>query len=41
METDHAGLDLVKIIREELNNKLLRIVLRTGQPGYAPRIYMI
>ncbi len=36
METDHAGLDLVKIIREELNNKLLRIVLRTGQPGYAP-----
>ncbi|UTJ05426.1 DUF3369 domain-containing protein [Arcobacter roscoffensis] len=36
METDHAGLDLVKIIREELNNKLIRIVLRTGQPGSAP-----
>lgn len=36
METDHAGLDLVKVIREELNNKLIRIVLRTGQPGYAP-----
>lgn len=36
METDHAGLDLVKVIREELENKLIRIVLRTGQPGYAP-----
>jgi len=36
METDSAGLDLVKIIREELNNKLIRIILRTGQPGHAP-----
>ncbi|MGA1931320.1 DUF3369 domain-containing protein [Arcobacter sp. YIC-464] len=36
METDHAGLDLVKVIREELDNKLIRIILRTGQPGYAP-----
>lgn len=36
METEHAGLDLVKYIREEVKNKLLRIILRTGQPGQAP-----
>lgn len=36
MESDNAGLDLVKIIRDELKNKMIRIVLRTGQPGYAP-----
>jgi len=36
METTTAGLDLVKRIREELENHFIRIVLRTGQPGYAP-----
>jgi response regulator RpfG family c-di-GMP phosphodiesterase len=36
METDDAGLVLVKRIREELNNPIVRIVLRTGQPGQAP-----
>ncbi len=36
MEADDAGLQLVKYIREELQNHLVRIVLRTGQPGYAP-----
>ena len=36
MESDHAGLLLVRRIREELNNHLVRIVLRTGQPGQAP-----
>lgn len=36
METDTAGLDLVRYIRDELNNRHLRIVLRTGQPGQAP-----
>ncbi|WP_111977969.1 DUF3369 domain-containing protein [Algibacillus agarilyticus] len=36
METNHAGLDLVKYIREDLNNKLIRLILRTGQPGQAP-----
>jgi response regulator RpfG family c-di-GMP phosphodiesterase len=36
METDHAGLDVVKFIREELDNGLIRIILRTGQPGQAP-----
>ncbi len=36
METDDAGLRLVKIIREDLNNHEVRIILRTGQPGQAP-----
>ncbi len=36
METDHAGLKLARDIRETLNNQLVRIVLRTGQPGQAP-----
>lgn len=36
METDDAGLNVVKYIREELQRKDIRIVLRTGQPGYAP-----
>lgn len=41
METDDAGLRLVKRIREELNNTLVRIVLRTGQPGQAPEQQVI
>ncbi|MBU2871436.1 EAL domain-containing protein [Colwellia sp. E2M01] len=36
METDDAGLNVVKHIRETLERKDIRIVLRTGQPGYAP-----
>lgn len=36
METVDAGLKLVSIIRDELGKSALRIVLRTGQPGYAP-----
>jgi len=36
METDHAGLDVVKYVREELDNSMVRIILRTGQPGQAP-----
>jgi len=36
METDDAGLELVKIIRNELHNNVIRIILRTGQPGHAP-----
>jgi response regulator RpfG family c-di-GMP phosphodiesterase/signal transduction histidine kinase len=36
MESDDAGLKVAKYIREELNNKNIRIVLRTGQPGDAP-----
>jgi signal transduction histidine kinase/CheY-like chemotaxis protein len=36
METDDAGLQLVDFIRNELNNSLMRLVIRTGQPGLAP-----
>jgi diguanylate cyclase (GGDEF)-like protein/PAS domain S-box-containing protein len=36
METEDAGLEAVKYIREELKNNFIRIILRTGQPGKAP-----
>jgi response regulator RpfG family c-di-GMP phosphodiesterase len=36
METDDAGLILARRIREELHNQIVRVVLRTGQPGQAP-----
>lgn len=36
MEADDAGLRLVREIREQMRNRRLRIVLRTGQPGQAP-----
>jgi signal transduction histidine kinase len=41
METDHAGLDLVSFIRTELKNEIVRIILRTGQPGQAPERQVI
>lgn len=41
METDEAGLELVRHIRHDLKNINLRIILRTGQPGYAPEISTI
>lgn len=41
METDDAGLKLVDYIRKVLNNKSVRIVLRTGQPGQAPEASVI
>ncbi|HDN26864.1 MAG TPA: hybrid sensor histidine kinase/response regulator [Thioploca sp.] len=36
METNDAGLKLVEYIRDALRNRFVRIILRTGQPGYAP-----
>ena len=36
MEQDDAGLHLVRYIRETLKLADVRIILRTGQPGYAP-----
>ncbi len=36
MESEHAGLELVRYIREQLNNRMTRLVLRTGQAGQAP-----
>ena len=38
MESDDAGLQLVRYIRDDLSNSTLRVILRTGQPGYAPEI---
>jgi diguanylate cyclase (GGDEF)-like protein len=38
MEQDDAGLHLVRYIRETLGLADVRIILRTGQPGYAPEI---
>jgi PAS domain S-box-containing protein len=35
METEHAGLVLARQIRGELDNQLVRVVLRTGQSGQA------
>ncbi|MFK5971194.1 MAG: hybrid sensor histidine kinase/response regulator [Candidatus Marithrix sp.] len=39
METNDAGLKLIKYIRQ--HNKFVRIILRTGQPGYAPEKQVI
>ncbi|MEV8097744.1 response regulator [Kitasatospora sp. NPDC085879] len=36
MESDHAGLDTCRAIRDQLGNTFVRILLRTGQPGRAP-----
>jgi response regulator RpfG family c-di-GMP phosphodiesterase len=41
METDEAGLDLVRYIRKDLKNHYTRLVLRTGQPGQAPEEHVI
>ena len=41
METTHAGLELTKFIRQELLNRHLRIIIRTGQSGKAPEKYVI
>ena len=41
MEREDAGLALVKTIRQDLHLSELRIILRTGQPGYAPEIETI
>ncbi len=38
MESDNAGLAIVDKIRNDLGLVDLRIVLRTGQPGYAPEL---
>ncbi|MGH8852922.1 MAG: GGDEF/EAL domain-containing response regulator [Telluria sp.] len=38
MERPDAGLQLVRQIREELGLHEVRIILRTGQPGYAPEL---
>lgn len=41
MESDDAGLKLVDFIRNELGNRVIRLIIRTGQPGVAPERYVI
>ena len=41
MESNDAGLTLVRAIRDELILLDVRIILRTGQPGYAPELEVI
>ena len=36
METPESGLEVVRYLRGDLQNKTARIILRTGQPGAAP-----
>lgn len=36
MESDDSGLEVARYIRGTLRNNLIRIILRTGQPGAAP-----
>jgi diguanylate cyclase (GGDEF)-like protein len=36
MESNDAGLKVVKYVRDELRNHRVRIILRTGNPGEAP-----
>ena len=41
MESDHAGLELIEWIRNDLKNQAIRLVLRTGQAGTAPEAKVI
>ncbi|HOG65181.1 MAG TPA: DUF3369 domain-containing protein, partial [Spirochaetota bacterium] len=41
MEEEDAGLKLVRYIRETLGNTVIRIILRTGQPGQAPETEVV
>jgi signal transduction histidine kinase len=41
METNDAGLQSIKYIREVLKNRLVRIILRTGQPAEFPESSII
>ena len=41
MEDEHAGLQAVQKIREELGNSDVRLILRTGQPGQAPEMEVV
>ena len=41
METEQAGLEVVRHVRNAAANDQVRIVLRTGQPGQAPEVTVI
>jgi len=41
METEDSGLRTVRRIREEIGNQMVRVILRTGQPGHAPEEHVV
>jgi PAS domain S-box-containing protein len=41
MEKDDSGLDVVNYVRSSLKNDVVRIILRTGQPGKCPEPVVI
>jgi adenylate cyclase len=41
MEEEDSGLKFVRYLREELQNHIVRIILRTGQPGVAPQAQIV
>lgn len=41
METETSGIEVARFVRESLENHLVRIILRTGQPGQAPENQLI
>lgn len=41
MESDNAGLDVVRHVRDVMRNRFMRIILRTGQPGQAPERWVV
>ena len=41
MEKDNSGLNIIKYIRDELKNKFIRIIVRTGQPEEVPERYIL
>ena len=41
MESEHAGLELIDFVRNQLENHKVRLVLRTGQSGQAPESEVI
>jgi diguanylate cyclase (GGDEF)-like protein len=41
MDTPTAGLDLVNYIRNDLQNKLIRLIIRTGQANDFPEMHVI
>lgn len=41
MESHDAGLTLVSFVRETCEDHCVRIILRTGQPGYVPEVDVI
>lgn len=41
MEHRHAGIDVIRYLRNEIQNRITQIVVRTGNPGLAPEDYLV